>query len=74
MTTTNATEAGLAEGSNLHMIKRLLGFMKPFNTIMLFSLAARSIKFIGQAAVLGMAAWAVGDYITNYDAALEMSF
>jgi len=74
MTTIEATEVGLAQGSNLDMIKRLLGFMKPFNTIMLFSLAARSIKFIGQAAVLGMAAWAVGDYIIQYDPALEMSW
>ena len=74
MTTIEATEAGLAPGSNLHMIKRLLGFMKPFNTIMFFSLVARSIKFIGQAAVLGTAAWAVGDYIGTYDPTLEMSW
>ncbi|MCP4000910.1 MAG: ABC transporter ATP-binding protein [Gammaproteobacteria bacterium] len=74
MTTIDATEAGLAKGSNFTMIMRLLGFMKPFNTIMLYSLVARSIKFIGQAAVLGLAAWAVGDYITKYDPALEMSF
>jgi ATP-binding cassette subfamily B protein len=74
MTTIEANEAGLAEGTNLDMIKRLLGFMKPFNKIMFFSLAARSIKFAGQAAVLGMAAWAVGDYITNFDPALEMSW
>lgn len=74
MTTIEATEAGLAKGSNLEMIRRLLGFMKPFNTIMLFSLAARSIKFIGQAAVLGLAAYGVGDYILNFDPTLEMSW
>lgn len=67
MTTTDATEAGLAEGSNLHMIKRLLGFMKPFNTIMFFSLVTRSLKFIGQAAVLGIAAQSVGLYIEAYE-------
>ena len=49
--TAEATDTGLARGSNYEMIKRLLGFMRPFNTIMLFSLVSRTIKFIGQAAV-----------------------
>jgi ATP-binding cassette subfamily C protein CydC len=78
MTTVEATiedtEVGLATGSNYHMIKRLLSFMKPFNTIMFVSLASRSIKFIGQAAVLGMAAWAIGDYINTYDPSLTMGW
>ena len=74
MTTIEAKEEGLAGGSNFDMILRLLSFMKPFNTIMLFSLAARSIKFIGQAAVLGAAAWGVGDYINNYDPNLLMDW
>jgi ATP-binding cassette subfamily B protein len=55
--------AGLAKGSNYEMIKRLLAFMKPFNTIMFFSLATRTLKFVGQAAVLGIAAASVGMYI-----------
>lgn len=55
--------AGLAKGSNYDMIKRLLAFMKPFNTIMFFSLATRTLKFVGQAAVLGIAAASVGMYI-----------
>ncbi|MGI9289871.1 MAG: ABC transporter ATP-binding protein [Gammaproteobacteria bacterium] len=72
--TIEAKEAGLAEGSNFQMIIRLLGFMKPFNTIMLFSLVSRTIKFVGQAAVLGIAAWAVGDYIGSYDPNLPMNW
>ncbi len=65
-TTVEDTEAGLAKGSNLDMIIRLLGFMKPFNTIMFFSLTTRSLKFIGQAAVLGIAAASIGMYIQDY--------
>ena len=49
--------------SNLEIIKRLLTFMTPFNTIMFVSLTARSLKFIGQAAVLGIAAASVGIYV-----------
>jgi len=66
--------AGLAKGSNLEIIRRLLTFMKPFNTIMFFSLATRTLKFVGQAAVLGAAAYAIGDYINNFDPSLEMSW
>ena len=47
------------------MLRRLLTFMTPFNTIMFTSLVARSIKFIGQAAVLGIAAASVGLYIES---------
>jgi ATP-binding cassette subfamily B protein len=67
MTTKEATEVGLAGGSNFHIIKRLLHFMKPFNTIMFVSLTCRSIKFIGQAAVLGIAAASIGLYIQTYE-------
>ena len=54
---------GIYRQSNYTIIKRLLEFMKPFNGIMLVSLLARSIKFLGQAAVLGIAAASVGIYI-----------
>ena len=66
--------ADIAKGSNLEMIIRLLGFMKPFNGIMLISLLTRAIKFIGQAAVLGAAAYGIGDFINDFDPALEMSW
>ncbi len=49
--------------SNFDIIKRLLTFMTPFNAIMFVSLTARSLKFIGQAAVLSIAAASVGIYI-----------
>ena len=65
-TTMDATETGLAQGSNFHIIKRLLHFMKPFNTIMFISLATRTLKFAGQAALLGIAAYSVGLYIENF--------
>lgn len=51
--------------SNFQIIRRLLTFMKPFNTIMVTSLIARVIKFCGQAAVLGIAAASVGIYVAN---------
>ena len=66
--------ADIAKGSNLEMIIRLLGFMRPFNGIMLISLLTRAIKFIGQAAVLGAAAYGIGDFINDFDPALEMSW
>lgn len=61
MTTESVTP--MAHVNNLGIIVRLLGFMKPFNTIMFTSLIARIIKFVGQAAVLGIAAASVGIYI-----------
>lgn len=65
---TNAMSTGdLSPDNNLQIIRRLLGFMRPFNTIMFVSLTARSIKFIGQAAVLGIAAASVGIYINAYE-------
>ncbi len=66
--TIEANETGLAKGSNFDMIVRLLSFMKPFNTIMFFSLVTRTLKFIGQAAVLGVAAQSIGLYIEAYPA------
>lgn len=53
----------LSQGSNLQVIRRLLTFMRPFNAIMLTSLASRVIKIVSQAAVLGIAAASVGLYI-----------
>lgn len=64
-TTMGATEAGLATGSNYRIIARLLHVMRPFNGIMFVSLATRTLKFVGQAAVLGIAAYSVGHYIEN---------
>ena len=67
MTTMTATANVPGKASNLEIIRRLLTFMTPFNTIMFTSLVARSIKFIGQAAVLGIAAASVGIYIQAYE-------
>ena len=57
----------LAGVSNATIIRRLLTFMKPFNLIMFTSLAARVIKIVFQAAVLGIAAASVGIYIDAYE-------
>lgn len=51
--------------SNAEIIRRLLKFMAPFNTIMVTSLVARVIKFCGQATVLGIAAASVGIYVNS---------
>ena len=51
--------------SNAKIIRRLLKFMKPFNTIMFASLTARIVKLCGQAAVLGIAAASVGIYVNS---------
>lgn len=51
--------------SNATIIRRLLRFMAPFNTIMITSLIARVIKFCGQATVLGIAAASVGIYVNS---------
>jgi len=51
--------------SNFQIIRRLLGFMKPFNGAMTISLIARVIKLCGQAAVLGIAAASIGLYVQN---------
>ena len=55
MTTAEATMGAVPKASNFDIIRRLLTFMTPFNTIMFVSLTARAIKFLGQAAVLGIA-------------------
>jgi len=51
--------------SNFQIMRRLLGYMTPFNAIMFTSLLARVIKIVSQAAVLGIAAASVGIYINS---------
>ncbi|RMF95076.1 MAG: ABC transporter ATP-binding protein [Gammaproteobacteria bacterium] len=51
--------------SNAQIIRRLLGYMRPFNAIMVTSLVARVLKFAGQAALLGIAAASVGIYVRS---------
>ncbi len=62
-TATAEAAVPLAGVSNYQVIKRLLRFMAPFNLIMTTSLIARVVKFVGQAAVLGIAAASVGLYV-----------
>jgi len=60
------TTAGpMPKASNYQIIRRLLTYMTPFNSIMITSLVARVIKFVGQAAVLGIAAASVGLYVNS---------
>ena len=73
MTTTEATADSIGKPSNYQVIRRLLTFMTPFNLIMFTSLTARAIKFIGQAAVLGIAASSIGIYIAGYDPSIAMT-
>jgi ATP-binding cassette subfamily C protein CydC len=73
MTTTEATADSIGKPSNYQVIRRLLTFMTPFNLIMFTSLTARAIKFIGQAAVLGIAASSIGIYIDGYDPSIAMT-
>lgn len=63
MTTMDTTAGPLPNVSNYQIIRRLLTYMTPFNSIMITSLVARVIKFVGQAAVLGIAAASVGLYV-----------
>jgi ATP-binding cassette subfamily B protein len=74
MTTAEATMSAVPKASNFEIIRRLLTFMTPFNTIMFISLTARAIKFLGQAAVLGIAAASVGIFIEGYDPDIVMTF
>jgi len=67
--TTNQATAAAPKVSNAQIIKRLLGYMMPFNNIMFTSLIARVIKFAGQACVLGLAAYGIGDYVLTATAA-----
>lgn len=74
MTTMEATAGTAPKATNFEIIQRLLTFMTPFNMIMFTSLTARAIKFLGQAAVLGIAAASIGLYIDGYDPSLTMSW
>jgi len=51
--------------NNFQIMRRLLGYMTPFNAIMFTSLLARVIKIVSQAGVLGIAAASVGIYIES---------
>ena len=73
MTTMEATADSIGKPSNYQVIRRLLTFMTPFNLIMFTSLTARAIKFIGQAAVLGIAASSIGIYMEGYDPSITMT-
>ncbi len=65
MNTLDTTAGPLPKISNYKIIRRLLTYMTPFNSIMITSLVARVLKFCGQAAVLGIAAASVGIYVNN---------
>ncbi|MFT4592058.1 MAG: ATP-binding cassette subfamily C protein CydC [Gammaproteobacteria bacterium] len=69
MTTMNSTAGTAPKVSNGQIIRRLLTYMAPFNGIMFASLVGRVIKFSGQACVLGLAAYGVGDYVNAFVAA-----
>ena len=73
MTTNQATAGSMPKANNGQIIRRLLTYMTPFNSIMFSSLIARVLKFSGQAAVLGIAAASIGVYITGYDPTEQMS-
>jgi ATP-binding cassette subfamily B protein len=51
--------------TNFQIMRRLLGYMTPFNAIMFTSLLARVTKIVAQAGVLGIAAASVGIYIES---------
>ncbi len=63
MNSIDVTAGALPASSNLRIIRRLLGYMSPFNGIMFISLTTRVIKTVSQAAVLGIAAASVGAYV-----------
>jgi ATP-binding cassette subfamily C protein CydC len=65
MSTMDTTVGPMPNVSNYEIIRRLLTYMTPFNSIMITSLVARVIKFVGQAAVLGIAAASVGLYVNS---------
>ena len=62
-TLTGTLAGSTRKASNAQVIRRLLTYMTPFNTIMITSLVARVVKIVAQAAVLGIAAASVGIYI-----------
>ena len=65
MSTMDTTAGPMPNASNYEIIRRLLTYMTPFNSIMITSLVARVTKFVGQAAVLGIAAASVGLYVNS---------
>ncbi len=67
MTTFEAAAGSGAKPGNAAVIRRLMGYMTPFNTIMFISLTTRVIKIVSQAAVLGIAAASIGIYIDAYE-------
>jgi ATP-binding cassette subfamily B protein len=60
-----ADAVDLPEASNRQIIRRLMKFMRPFSATMFVSLTARVIKYVAQAALLGIAAASVGIYIES---------
>jgi ATP-binding cassette subfamily B protein len=70
MSTATTSSVPLPNVSNLGIIKRLLKHMVPFSGIMVFSLLARIIKFVGQAALLGIAVSGVGLYVEGVEAGI----
>jgi ATP-binding cassette subfamily B protein len=65
MSTMETTAGPMPSASNYQVMRRLLTYMTPFNSIMITSLIARIIKFVGQATVLGIAAASVGLYVNS---------
>ena len=67
MSSVNPTVDSTAKPGNAEVIRRLLKYMAPFNTVMFISLASRVIKIVCQAAVLGIAAASIGLYIEAHE-------
>jgi ATP-binding cassette subfamily B protein len=65
MSTMAATAGAAPRESNLQVIRRLLGYMRPFNGTMAVSLTTRVLKIIAQAALLGIAAASIGIYVES---------
>ena len=65
MTTLQASAESLTQASNYQIIRRLMRYMRPFNSTMLVSLTARVLKIVAQAALLGIAAASIGIYIES---------
>jgi len=69
MSSIEAAIQPMPQASNYQIIRRLLQYMRPFNTTMIVSLTTRVIKITAQAALLGIAAASVGIYVETYQAA-----
>jgi ATP-binding cassette subfamily C protein CydC len=67
MSSIETTIGSSPKAGNTRVILRLLSYMKPFNTIMFISLAARVIRFAAQAAVLAIAAAGIGVYMESFE-------